>query len=60
MPALKVGITLETLRLFGKMLIEVQQLNISINKDDITCAEIFSILLGTLSIPLALPLGKLK
>ena len=59
MPALKIGTTLATLRSSGKIFIEVQQLKISVNEDDITGAEIFSILLGIMSIPLALPLGKL-
>ena len=58
-PALKIGTTLATLRLSGKILIEIQQLKISVNEDDIICAEIFIILLGIVSIPLALPLGKL-
>ena len=38
--------------------IEMQQLKMSVIEDDITCAENFGILLG-MSIPLALPLGKL-
>ena len=59
MPALKIGTTVATLRWSGKIFIEVQKLKISVSEDDITCAEIFSILLGIMSIPLALLLGKL-
>ena len=43
----------------GKIFTEMKQVKISVNEDDITCAEIFSILLGIMSVPLVLPLGKL-